>query len=89
MKGIINVEMPVRKRTKDMKLSFLQLVVRYLVKMLLVKRLPSRKPEKPSVQTRLMVCVSVLRLYARYGCIGPVMVCIAPLPSCASQARHT
>ena len=62
MKGIISVEMPVRRRTRDMKLSFLQLVVRYLVKMLLVKKLPRRNPEKPSVQTRLIVLISVLRL---------------------------
>ena len=62
MKGIISVEMPVRRRTRDMKLSFLQLVVRYLVKMLLVKKLPRRNPEKPSVQTRLIVFMSVLRL---------------------------
>ena len=62
MKGIISVEMPVRRRTRDMKLSFLQLVVRYLVKMLLVKKLPRRNPEKPSVQTRLIVFISVLRL---------------------------
>ena len=62
MNGIISVEMPVRKRTRDMKLSFLQLVVRYLVKMLLVKKLPRRNPEKPSVQTRLIVLISVLRL---------------------------
>ena len=62
MKGIISVEMPVRRRTRDIKLSFLQLVVRYLVKMLLVKKLPSRNPEKPSVQTRLIVLISVLRL---------------------------
>ena len=62
MKGIISVEMPVRRRTRDMKLSFLQLVVRYLVKMLLVKKLPRRNPENPSVQTRLIVLMSVLRL---------------------------
>ena len=62
MKGIISVEMPVRRRTRDIKLSFLQLVVRYLVKILLVKKLPSRNPEKPSVQTRLIVLISVLRL---------------------------
>ena len=62
MKGIISVEMPVRRRTRDMKLSFLQLVVRYLVKMLLVKKLPMRNPEKPSVQTRLIVLISVPRL---------------------------
>ena len=62
MKGIISVEMPVRRRTRDIKLSFLQLVVRYLVKMLLVKKLPRRNPEKPSVQTRLIVLISVLRL---------------------------
>ena len=66
--------MPVSRWTKDMKISFWKLLLRYLVKMLLVNRLPSRKPRKPSVQTRLMVCVSVLRLYARKGCIGPVMV---------------
>ena len=60
--GIISVDTPVRKRTRDMKLSFFWLVVRYLVKMLLVKRLPSKNPENPSVQTRLIVCVSVLRL---------------------------
>ena len=62
MKGINSVEMPVRRRTRDIKLSFLQLVVRYLVKMLLVKKLPRRNPEKPSVQTRLIVLISVLRL---------------------------
>jgi len=55
MKGINSVETPVSKWTNDMKLSFLKLVVRYLVKMLLVKRLPSRKPKKPSVHTRLIV----------------------------------
>ena len=62
MNGIISVETPVRKRTRDIKLSFFWLVVRCLVKILLVKRLPSKNPENPSVQTRLIVCVSVLRL---------------------------
>ena len=62
MKGIRSVDSPVRRRMDDMKLSFMRLLVRYLVKMWLVRMLPMRKPEKPRVQTRLMVCVLVCRL---------------------------
>ena len=71
MKGMRRVESPVTARMADMKPSFMRLVVRSLVKMWLVRMLPRRKPEKPRVQTRVMVEVSVPRLYARYGCIGP------------------
>ena len=70
--GIRRVESPVRRRMDDMKLSFMRLLVRYLVKMWLVRMLPMRNPEKPRVHTRLMVEVSVTKLKARYGCIGPV-----------------
>ena len=62
MKGMRRVERPVRRRIDDMKLSFSWLLVRYLVKMWLVRMLPMRKPEKPRVQTRLMVDVSVAKL---------------------------
>ena len=62
MKGIKRVESPVRRRMEDMKLSFMQLLVRYLVKMWLVRMLPIRNPEKPRVHTRLMVDVSVAKL---------------------------
>jgi hypothetical protein len=62
MKGIRMVEMPVERSTDDMKPSFILLLVRCLVKMWLVRMLPIRKPEKPRVQTRLMVEVSVARL---------------------------
>ena len=62
MKGMRRVERPVRSRIDDMKLSFSWLLVRYLVKMWLVRVLPMRKPEKPRVHTRLMVEVSVAKL---------------------------
>ena len=62
MKGIKRVDSPVRRRMDDMKLSFMQLLVRYLVKMWLVRMLPMRNPEKPRVHTRLMVDVSVAKL---------------------------
>ena len=62
MKGIKRVESPVRRRMDDMKLSFMRLLVRYLVKMWLVRMLPMRNPEKPRVHTRLMVDVSVAKL---------------------------
>ena len=62
MKGMRRVERPVRSRIDDMKLSFSWLLVRYLVKMWLVRMLPMRNPEKPRVHTRLMVEVSVARL---------------------------
>ena len=62
MKGIKRVDSPVRRRMDDMKLSFMQLLVRYLVKMWLVRMLPIRNPEKPRVHTRLMVDVSVAKL---------------------------
>ena len=62
MKGMRRVERPVRSRIDDMKLSFSWLLVRYLVKMWLVRMLPMRKPEKPRVHTRLMVEVSVAKL---------------------------
>ena len=62
MKGIKRVESPVRRRMEDMKLSFMRLLVRYLVKMWLVRMLPIRNPEKPRVHTRLMVDVSVAKL---------------------------
>ena len=62
MKGMRRVERPVRSRIEDMKLSFSWLLVRYLVKMWLVRMLPMRKPEKPRVHTRLMVEVSVAKL---------------------------
>ena len=55
MKGMRRVERPVRSRIDDMKLSFSWLLVRYLVKMWLVIRLPTRKPRKPRVHTKLMV----------------------------------
>ena len=62
MNGIKSVERPVRRRMEDMKLSLSLLLVRYLVKMWLVRMLPMRKPEKPRVQTRLIVDVSVAKL---------------------------
>ena len=62
MKGMRRVERPVRRRIDDMKLSFSWLLVRYLVKMWLVRMLPMRNPEKPRVHTRLMVEVSVAKL---------------------------
>ena len=62
MKGMRRVERPVSSRIDDMKLSFSWLLVRYLVKMWLVRMLPMRKPEKPRVHTRLMVDVSVAKL---------------------------
>ena len=62
MNGIKSVERPVRSRMEDMKLSLSLLLVRYLVKMWLVRMLPMRKPEKPRVQTRLIVDVSVAKL---------------------------
>ena len=62
MNGIKSVEKPVRRRMEDMKLSLSLLLVRYLVKMWLVRMLPMRKPEKPRVQTRLIVDVSVAKL---------------------------
>ena len=62
MKGMRRVERPVSSRIDDMKLSFSWLLVRYLVKMWLVRMLPMRKPEKPRVHTRLMVEVSVAKL---------------------------
>ena len=62
MKGIKRVESPVSSRMDDMKLSLRRLLVRYLVKMWLVRMLPRRNPEKPRVHTRLMVDVSVAKL---------------------------
>ena len=62
MKGIKRVESPVSIKMDDMKLSLRRLLVRYLVKMWLVRMLPMRKPEKPRVHTRLIVDVSVAKL---------------------------
>ena len=72
MKGRQSVARPVRSITELMNISFLRDVLRYLVKMWLGRMLPMRNPEKPRVHTRLIVDVSVAKLYARYGCIGPV-----------------
>ena len=89
MKGKDNVARPVSNITRLRNNNFLTEVTRYLVKMWLVIKLPNRKPRKPRVQTRLMVCVLVCRLYARKGCMGPVMVWMAPLPSSPIQAMQT
>ena len=62
MKGRQSVARPVRSITELMNISFLRDVLRYLVKMWLVMRLPIRKPRKPRVHTKLMVWVSVCRL---------------------------
>ena len=62
MKGIKRVESPVRSWMDDMKLSLRRLLVRCLVRMVLVRMLPMRNPEKPRVHTRLMVEVSVAKL---------------------------
>ena len=62
MKGRQSVARPVRSITELMNISFLRDVLRYLVKMWLVIRLPIRKPRKPRVHTRFMVWVSVYRL---------------------------
>ena len=62
MKGIKRVESPVRSRMDDMKPSLRRLLVRYLVRMWLVRMLPMRNPEKPRLHTKLMVDVSVAKL---------------------------
>ena len=62
MKGKASVARPVISMTRLRNINFLAEVTRYFVKMWLVMRLPSRKPRKPRVHTRLMVWVSVWRL---------------------------
>ena len=62
VKGRQSVARPVRSITELMNISFLRDVLRYLVKMWLAIRLPTRKPRKPRVHTRFMVWVSVFRL---------------------------
>ena len=55
IKGRQSVARPVRSITELMKTSFRKDVLRYLVKMWLVIRLPTRKPRKPRVHTKLIV----------------------------------
>ena len=62
MKGRDKVARPVSSMTRLRNNNFLTEVTRYLVKMWLVIKLPNRKPRKPRVHTRLMVCVFVWRL---------------------------
>ena len=62
VKGRQSVARPVSSITELMNISFLREVLRYLVNMWLVMRLPTRKPRNPRVHTRLIVWVSVCRL---------------------------